>query len=79
MTTPLITEATLAALAPPSTWHRFLDSDFVHSFKRTPTAVGSALVMLLFFAVALLAPWIAPQNPFDPAALDLINARLPPV
>ena len=79
MTTPLITEATLAAIAPPSTWHRFLDSDFVHSFKRTPTAVGSALVMLLFFAVALLAPWIAPQNPFDPAALDLINARLPPV
>ena len=79
MTTPLITEAAFAALAPPSTWHRFMDSDFVHSFKRTPTAVGSALVMLLFFAVALLAPWIAPQNPFDPAALDLINARLPPV
>jgi len=64
---------------PPSAWARFLDSDFVHSFKRTPTAIGSALVMLLFILVALLAPWIAPQNPFDPAALDLLNARLPPV
>ena len=79
MNTSLISESSALAITPPSTWHRFLDSDFVHSFKRTPTAVGSALVLALFFLVALLAPWIAPQNPFDPAALDLINARLPPV
>ncbi len=62
----------------PSLWARFLDSDFVFSFKRTPTAMVSALMLLLFVLVALLAPWIAPQNPFDPAALDLMNSRLPP-
>jgi peptide/nickel transport system permease protein len=62
----------------PSLWARFLDSDFVYSFKRTPTAMASALMLLLFVLVALLAPWIAPQNPFDPAGLDLLNARLPP-
>ena len=28
--------------------------------------------------IALFAPWIAPQNPFDPAALDLADARIPP-
>lgn len=64
--------------APPSAWHRFLDSDFVFSFKRSPTAMASALVLLIFVLIALLAPWLAPQNPFDPAALDLINARIPP-
>ena len=73
--------ATVTALPeapPPSAWHRFLDSDFVFSFRRTPTAVVSASVLLLFFLVALLAPWLSPQNPFDPAALELMNARLPP-
>jgi peptide/nickel transport system permease protein len=72
VTTPVI-EA-----APPSGWHRFLDSDFVYNFKRSPTAMISASVLLLFVLVALLAPWLAPQNPFDPAALDLVNARIPP-
>ena len=35
-------------------------------------------MLLLFVLVALLAPWLAPQNPFDPAALELINSRIPP-
>ena len=66
-------------LAPaPSAWHRFLDSDFVFSFRQSPTAMVAAAVLLLFVLVALLAPWIAPQNPFDPAALELINSRIPP-
>ena len=64
--------------APPSALHRFLDSDFVFSFKRTPTAVISATVLFLLVLIALLAPWLAPQNPFDPTVLDLMNARLPP-
>ncbi len=68
----------LPQIAPPTAWHRFLDSDFVFSFKRSPTAMVSAAVLLVFFLVALLAPWLAPQNPFDPAALELMNARLPP-
>ncbi len=62
----------------PSAWSRFLDSDFIFSFRRSPTAIVSALMLFFFALVALLAPWIAPQNPFDPAALDLLNARLPP-
>ena len=74
-----MTGSTLGALdaptQPPSAWHRFLDSDFVYSFRRTPTAMGSAAVLLLFILVALFAPWIAPQNPFDPAALELMIAH----
>ena len=70
------TTASLAASA--STWARFLDSDFIYSFRGSKTAMFSALVLFLFILIALLAPWIAPQNPFDPAALELTNARIPP-
>ena len=62
----------------PNAWQRFLDSDFVYSFRQSPTAIVAAVVLLLFVLVALLAPWLAPQNPFDPAALELINSRIPP-
>ena len=72
------TSVSASPAAPPSALHRFLDSDFVFSFKRTPTAVISATVLFLLVLIALLAPWLAPQNPFDPTVLDLMNARLPP-
>lgn len=36
------------------------------------------LLPLLVAALALLAPWLAPQNPYDLAALDILDARLPP-
>lgn len=38
---------------------------------------GLALLGLLLLA-ALLAPFIAPQNPYDLAQLDLLDSRLPP-
>lgn len=63
---------------PATAWERLRDSDFMYSFRRTPTALVSALVLFLFVLVAVFAPWIAPQNPFDPMAIDLMDARLPP-
>ncbi|WP_179403918.1 ABC transporter permease [Burkholderia guangdongensis] len=69
---------TVALARAPSAWQRFRHSDFAYSFKRTPTAVVSALMLLVLVLAAVLAPWLAPQNPFDPAALDLLNSRLPP-
>ena len=71
-------ETTASQAASASTWARFLDSDFIYSFRGSKTAMLSALVLFLFILIALLAPWIAPQNPFDPAALELTNARIPP-
>jgi peptide/nickel transport system permease protein len=50
-------------------------SDFVQS--RVAVACLAALVLLL--AVALLAPLIAPQNPYDIAAVRLRDARLAPM
>jgi len=63
---------------PPSALGRLFDSDIAYSFRRSPGAVISAFVLLAFAAIALLAPWLAPQNPFDPAALNILDARLPP-
>ncbi|HEU4843663.1 MAG TPA: ABC transporter permease [Burkholderiaceae bacterium] len=45
---------------------------------RSPEAWLSALVLLAYIGMALLAPVLAPQNPFDLTALDLMDARLPP-
>ncbi|WP_418595275.1 ABC transporter permease [Ponticoccus sp. (in: a-proteobacteria)] len=55
-----------------------LESDVFYSFRRSPVAVVSALVVLLLLLSALLAPWIAPSNPFDPASLNLMNGFTPP-
>ena len=72
-------EASPASVAPPSALARFLDSDLVASFHASKLAMAAALVTALFFVVALAAPLISPQNPYDPAQLDLINSNLPPL
>jgi peptide/nickel transport system permease protein len=57
---------------------RLWDHDLAWSFRRSPVTVVAAALTVLCVAGAALAPWIAPQNPFDMAGLDLNNAFLPP-
>ena len=57
---------------------RLWEHDLAWSFRRSPVTVVAAALTFLCIAGAALAPWIAPQNPFDMAALDLNNAFLPP-
>ncbi len=57
---------------------RFLDSDFVYGFKRSPVAIMSALVVLLVLIGAVFAHYISPHNPFDLASLDLLDSLKPP-
>ena len=57
---------------------RFLHSDFVFDFKRSPLAVVAATLVLILFLVAIFAPLIAPTNPFNPASLNLMNGFTPP-
>jgi peptide/nickel transport system permease protein len=47
-------------------------------FSRSPLAVTAAATIAVIVLGALCAPLIAPQNPFDPAALDLSNGLFPP-
>jgi peptide/nickel transport system permease protein len=57
---------------------RLSDSDLWWSFRRSPLTIVATLVVITFVLIALLAPWLATQNPFDPGALDILDARLPP-
>jgi peptide/nickel transport system permease protein len=52
--------------------------DLVWSLRQSPVTVVAAALTLLCIAGALFAPWIAPQNPFDPASLNLNEAFRPP-
>jgi peptide/nickel transport system permease protein len=63
----------------PSWTGRFLDSDVWASFKRSKFTIAAAFVTFLFFSLAVLAGLISPQNPFDPAQLELLNSRIPPI
>jgi peptide/nickel transport system permease protein len=54
------------------------DHDLAWSFRRSPVTVMAAALTLACIGAALLSPWIAPQNPFDPAALNLNDAFKPP-
>jgi len=51
---------------------------FWSDFRRSRIALAGLVLLGLVVAIALFAPWIAPQNPYDLAALDLLDARLPP-
>ncbi|MCW3474129.1 ABC transporter permease [Limobrevibacterium gyesilva] len=57
---------------------RFIDSDFLYSFRRSPVAIISALVALVCVFGAILSPWIAPHDPFDLASLSLMDSFKPP-
>jgi peptide/nickel transport system permease protein len=50
----------------------------LHSLFGKPAVAAATCVCLLLVGIALLAPWIAPQNPYDLAALNLVDGRLPP-
>src|SRR4051812_4006770 len=58
---------------------RGLDSDIVYSFRRSRLTMVAAVVTVLFFLLAILAPLLSVQNPFDPAQLQLMNSRISPL
>jgi peptide/nickel transport system permease protein len=51
----------------------------LHGFARErPGAALAALLLAAIALAALLAPLVAPQNPFDLANLDVLDAEIPP-
>jgi peptide/nickel transport system permease protein len=47
-------------------------------FRENRIAVGALIVVAVIALIAVLAPLIAPQNPYDLASLVLMDARRPP-
>ena len=58
---------------------RFLDSDFFFDYRRAPITIIASLVVALLIFVAVMAPFVAPSNPFDPTSINLMNGFTPPM
>lgn len=57
---------------------RFLSSDFFYFFRRDKVVIVSFIILLAMIIAALLAPLIAPHNPYDLASIDIMNSDMPP-
>jgi peptide/nickel transport system permease protein len=51
---------------------------FTREFARSKLAVLGLVIVVIVAMLAILAPWITPQNPYDLAQLDIMDGRLPP-
>ncbi|WP_322867454.1 ABC transporter permease [Aquicoccus sp. G2-2] len=60
------------------TLERAWNSDLAWSFRQSRIARISAIVLLLLFAAAIFAPYLATQNPYDISQLSLMDSELPP-
>jgi peptide/nickel transport system permease protein len=64
----------------PGRWFaRAVASDVFYSFRGSRLTMVAAAVTVLFFLVAIFAPVLAVQNPFEPAQLQLMNSRIAPL
>jgi peptide/nickel transport system permease protein len=57
---------------------RLKDSDLLASFLSSKVTVAAGAVTIVLFLAALLAPWIAPTDPFNPATNYLADSLDPP-
>lgn len=51
---------------------------FVADFAESRLATAALMLLVLTMVLALIAPWIVPQNPYDLAQVDLLDSRLAP-
>jgi peptide/nickel transport system permease protein len=58
--------------------HESLFRIFVAQFFTSKLAVFGLVLLVVFLVLAIFAPWIAPQNPYDIATLDIFESKLPP-
>ncbi len=58
-----------------STPHR---QSILKRLRGRPTVRGSLTALALLIAFVMIAPFFAPQNPYDLMALDIMDGRLPP-
>ncbi|MTJ03731.1 MAG: ABC transporter permease [Sediminimonas qiaohouensis] len=51
---------------------------FITRFLSDPVAIGAGSVLLILVLMAILAPFLAPQNPYDLMQLDIMDSEMPP-
>jgi len=55
------------------------NSELAWRFRTSPPVIFATIVLVVLVFCAAAANLIAPHNPFDPATLNIMDARLPPV
>ena len=65
--------SSVAPLPPDTPWRQF-----VRDFSQSRIALFGLALLVVVLLLAIFAPWLAPQNPYDLAKLDLMDSRLPP-
>ncbi|MBR9650478.1 ABC transporter permease [Thalassovita aquimarina] len=71
--------STLSTNTEISRWSKIWNSNMGYSFRRNPVAIVSLAVFIVIAIMSLLAPLIAPFDPYDPAQIDIMNSEYPPV
>ena len=66
-------ELAAEAVPPESPWRRFWSE-----YAESPLAVLGLGVFLVILAMAVMAPLIVPQDPYDLGQLDIMDSNLPP-
>ena len=56
----------------------FFDNDVVYSFIHSKITIGAAIVALVIIAAAILAPLIAPHDPYDLRTLSILDSHNSP-
>lgn len=51
---------------------------FVSDFTESKVAVSALFVLCSIITIALFGSWLSPQNPYDLAQIDILDAKLPP-
>lgn len=77
MTMP-VSPVEAAAPSPPTARVETPLRRFMVDFCASKLALLGVSLVLLTVGAALFAPWLAPQNPFDIATLDIMDSKLPP-
>ena len=58
--------------------NRIRNSDVYFSFKKSPTAIISSIILAIIFFCSFFVELVVPYNPFDPSSLSLMEAFTPP-
>ncbi len=68
----------LPIVVPPAERTQSPARQIITGFLRSPVAMAGLVILGLVVLVAVFAPWISPQNPYDLSQLDIMDGRLPP-
>ena len=54
-------------------------SKILYDYLHDPSALAGSFILVVFILLAILAPWIAPQNPYDLEKVSLSDFLNPPI